>query len=583
MNCLVKFVVIRPKNQISDKFLYCKDIINTLSQKGFLDRVCVIPGNDSDYVCTVDDELGLYSSTFISGSSAITIQFKFGTYKCEKQLEIAIGSDNYSLCVENDYIERLKIFIKETIKHDWISIVWLYDKDSQCLSADLYPIINKTENSIRQLINEVMTKNFGIDWWDRFVPKDVKDKHKARRGGYKSTVPSFANVDERLMSIDVDDLYDIITNKTYALNISNVDFFNNLLNKQSDANYDSIISELRNNSIIKNDLWIDIFSNYLSNEFIDNYKEFYLNRNHIMHNKLIDRNAYKQIKASIEIIQNDVNQALQKVENSLLSSEEKHYYDRVEEEALYEAQERYAMIAEAEAGVNVRSNDEIKELFFCAMGEFEEDIWMDMRFRNDIETESWDFNPDCSKGNLLKIVSRLNDEEFDVNYEFEVNDEEGASSTLTIFAGDSKTDVIYINGQITMDDDQGYFVPLVEDEFDYKAIKLAQNQVIDKANAFFDDVRDNIIEQINNEDMKMKKNENRSVLSEVECAYCSNSLVYSGNSILNFGQCPQCGCINEVRECIKCGSYFNAEIETKDEQGDMCNVCFETFIEKCKK
>ena len=42
--------------------------------------------------------------------------------------------------------------------------------------------------------------------------------------------------------------------------------------------------------IVSIDLWVEQFS--LSEDFIKDFKTFELNRNHIVHNKLIDRSAY---------------------------------------------------------------------------------------------------------------------------------------------------------------------------------------------------------------------------------------------------------------------------------------------------
>ena len=134
------------------------------------------------------------------------LKFEFGTYNLSSQLQISILSDDYILKVEEQYLEKLKVEIKNKLKEKCRNIIWLVDKDSELLSIDLFPMIYRNENLARQLINEIMNKVYGIKWWEYFVPKDIFGKHKARLAGYKSSCPRFRNIDDRLMSIDIGDL-----------------------------------------------------------------------------------------------------------------------------------------------------------------------------------------------------------------------------------------------------------------------------------------------------------------------------------------------------------------------------------------
>lgn len=137
---------------------------------------------------------------------------------CNSNGYISRVFNDYKLEVKNKYLEQLKLTIKDIIQSDWERTIWLIDKDSELLSITLYPRIYRVENLARQLINEIMTKQYGINWWDKYVPKKIKDKHRARLGGYKSEVPGFNNVDERLMSIEQEQAYvalqDIMTSET---------------------------------------------------------------------------------------------------------------------------------------------------------------------------------------------------------------------------------------------------------------------------------------------------------------------------------------------------------------------------------
>ena len=72
------------------------------------------------------------------------------------------------------------------LKREWKKIVWLVDKDSACLSSSLYPDIYNVENLARQLINDLLTKEYGIYWWEKFVSSIINDKYLSRYSGYKT-------------------------------------------------------------------------------------------------------------------------------------------------------------------------------------------------------------------------------------------------------------------------------------------------------------------------------------------------------------------------------------------------------------
>mgnify|MGYP004561607759 FL=1 len=159
-----------------------------------------------------------FNSVSMDKSDNWGIHFLFGTYNDAKQLEITIQSDTYNVELMNDFLEKLKLGIKKSIVKDWEDIIWLIDKDSECLSFDLYAKIYKIENLLRELINEVMVKQYGTKWWELLVPYDIKEKHKARLKEYKTKIRSFNNVDDRLLAIDIDDLGRILTLIRYKWN-----------------------------------------------------------------------------------------------------------------------------------------------------------------------------------------------------------------------------------------------------------------------------------------------------------------------------------------------------------------------------
>ncbi|GJM72665.1 hypothetical protein HMSSN036_48810 [Paenibacillus macerans] len=58
-----------------------------------------------------------------------------------------------------------------------------------------------------------MTRNLGFGWWDNYAVKKVRDRYEARKTSYKRFAPSYANINDRLLSIDTTDLLEIMTGK----------------------------------------------------------------------------------------------------------------------------------------------------------------------------------------------------------------------------------------------------------------------------------------------------------------------------------------------------------------------------------
>ena len=179
---LVKFIAVDNKKQIDDNYAYIDDIYKVIRADGLIKNLNIDPDAAAfgvEAVREVDDDGNVFVLEFNSAdgekSNIWSVYFAYGTYNDSKQLEISIYSDTYVPKVDEGYLEKLKIRIKKSISKEWERIIWLVDKDSECLSICLYPQIYKVENLMREVINEVMIKQYGIAWWDSYVPaKDRK-------------------------------------------------------------------------------------------------------------------------------------------------------------------------------------------------------------------------------------------------------------------------------------------------------------------------------------------------------------------------------------------------------------------------
>ena len=553
MELLVKFIAVDNREQIDDNYSYVYEIYKSVNGAGLIKSLNIDPdaaAYGAGAIRELDEEGNVYELNFNSKedkkSNIWKIYFVYGTYNSSKQLEISIYSDTYIPMVDEIYLEKLKLKIKKCLNREWDKIIWLVDKDSECLSICLYPQIYKVENFMREVINEVMVKQYGTSWWETFVPHNIKKKHTDRLKEYKAKVPAFNDVDERLMSIDIDDLGELVKFKRFKWNPTFNERISGLLNGVQKYNEGSVREELFNQRIVETDLWTDQFSKYLPEDFNDRYAVFAKDRNHIMHNKLIDRAAYRTMEDRIEQIEKDLLIAIKKIQNEILSNEEKAEIEKqkaIERQMLEELDHE---CRENDANVSIRDSDEIEELFQDSIMQLLNGIEERLRFRSDLDM-TIEYEANAYSGKLFVVQSRVDEQSLEFSYDMDIIDSEGADSRLEVICSTEKfnTYIEYRNGEVEYDSDSGLYMPITEDELD------DVDEIIDDIVDFIDSELQNYLEDANTED----------ILEYLYCWECGTDSICVNENVLPIGTCLNCGYVNTVYECEKCHSWFNYEEE----------------------
>ena len=570
MGLLVKFIAVDSKNENIEQAKYIQQIFNKVYSNGLIKRLMVsldeLPFKLGP-VKEADEEGNVFVIEFNSmengSSDNWELVFRYGTYDASKQLEVEIYSDTYTVDKDNNYLEILKLTVKKAIVKDWKSIIWLIDKDSECLSIELYPRIYKIENLMRELINEVMAKQYGSSWWDSFVPANIKEKHFKRLKEYKAKVPAFNNVDERLMSIDIDDLGELITLKRYKWNPVYDEKISLLLNGVQSYDDNKIRELLIKQRAVDKDLWQDQFSRYLPADFKERFFAFARDRNHIMHNKLIDRTAYTQIKVSGEKIEDDLIRAIEKLSTIILSHEEQEEIEKQKQielglQAIWEHE-----CKERDAHVSIRDFHEISALFGDSLTEIVNQAEEIFHFRSDIEIETTNDIDWTEAGELMSVQSRVDGTQLPFTYKMSVNDEEGADSILSIYGGINAkqiTDIISKNASWGFDTDSGLYVPVIQDEL-----------------GSTEEAADDVADFINDEITNYRENaESEDIAECVCCSECGKEDICINEDLLPIGTCMSCGYANEVHQCESCGEWFNSEYEGMFEyDAAFCQNCLD--------
>jgi hypothetical protein len=317
MKSVVKFLVVLD-NELEESFeMYMLEFAEYLFSKKLIEE------KDTPQFFSLE-EVPLYLIEYDYGDCEWRIGVLFGTYEHSYQIEVGLESDNYEINIEDDYLEKLKISVKDYIKTRFPckKIYWLFDSESENFASKLYPKIFKVENLIREIIVTVLSKKFGSHWWN-LVDDKIRKKYDARIGEYKRMVEHFKDIDGSLLSIDTGDLIKILEMKIkiWEDTKENREELRNLL-VEPNLKIKDLTDKIENQQKTKHDYWNDIFVQLLQEGFIEKIKDFENYRNHIAHNKYIDKMSYKRILELITDIENKLNIAKSKIPQIIPSKEE---------------------------------------------------------------------------------------------------------------------------------------------------------------------------------------------------------------------------------------------------------------------
>lgn len=259
------------------------------------------------------------------------------------------------------------------------------------------------------------------------------------------------------------------------------------------------------------------------------------------------------------------------------------------EQLKVEAQEYKELLLETkqnDACVTIRDLNRIAQQFGDVLNEKYNDIVEALRFREDIEITESLFESGNYSGKLFSAVSKVTNEQLDFYYSMDINDDEGAESTLIItceqepFVVDEFDDIegfiiriSYINGSVTYDDEQGYYMPFAEDEISQNDINNYVETMIDFINIKLESLKD-YVDSIRYE--TVKDGGEFHIALGVYCDECDEEYICIDEKLAEVGTCLNCGAHNEIAVCERCGNYF---VDYCDDEIKLCDLCKEHYEE----
>ena len=574
MKTLVEFVAVAEEKVVDNFDSYMMEFQNFLVESGVIDNESV----DSQFYSLT--EVPFYVIDFHSEEFIWEIEIGFSTYENNYELMVSIQSDNYIICLENDYLDRLKIVVKNFIKTKHKTVFWLYDSESEFLATKLYPRIFKVENLARKFITMVMNRKFGIHWW-KLVSLKIQEKHKSRFVGYKAIIDNFKDVDERLMSIDTGDLLDILSNKVMKWESSE----ENIMElTQPNLHLENLAKILQRQQVVYSDWWQTIFSPLLPESFLNDFNIFELNRNHIAHNKLIDKSAYNNILHSIDVVQEALLRGIQKM-SSELKSEEVRKEEEFELELLLQEElmsDRILELKESESGVTTRNSNQILALFNDKLSQVYDSIEESFRFSEYLNFSDYTELKICNSNSVVfEIENKIDGYVISFEANTDINDYEGSQSFLYLgYKKDGSPSieeigrVSYTYGVVEFDEFQGTYMPVQMDGISEYDLSRLGKRLIDLINTEFTDYK----EIVESSKYSIIKDGCSDPILDLLCEECGEEWICVDENITDLGKCLNCGEINEVTECERCGRYdFGSPC---DDEPFLCDDCWNYYKEE---
>ncbi|MFA2694690.1 hypothetical protein [Bacillus mycoides] len=571
---MIRFVMIDLKLNEFDFKKYTDELMNNIKENLNSEKLSFYDTEDTKRSCYL-----------ILSKKRYFIDFIFIPADGRFQLKIDISALENELADQE--LHNLKIMIKDLLVEDWEQCVWLTDHQSEEFAEDLYKNVHSVENSLRRLINTVLSHHLGGDWW-KLMPTHLTSKYSKRISGYQAKAPSFKNVHANLLSIDTDDLTSILEFKTYKMKNQSMfsesdpfsteshvpnqalgqfkymmsDIINN--HKSIESHQKSLTKLLEEQMEIDKDFWEKYFSPWFSctlREFSGKWGNFSKDRNHVAHNKLIDDKLYQKFKKSMEDLLEIISGAEENFEKYLkdASTQFLEYIKESEIEEAYQAQRQEKQFIAEQAGIEILDTDQIISLFQEHITETFESINDEIYYRTDIEV-TYDEPLLTDNEKVFEIKNNILKRSIHVDVEADIDEADGCTSTvdfLVYYNDDFKESfqISYINGEAKYNEDQGNFMPETENELNISALGKIGS----------------LIYRLLEEEMPEVSEEDLAHFVCEECRECTVNL--SEENKYGLGICINCGHKNRVGVCLRC------ETTLDQEEDSLCESCM-AFIDE---
>lgn len=412
---MVSFSMIKPKNEIEGENSYIENLVD------YCEKELDFEIENYEY----NEEVQAYVAILNKLEKTYLIEFKFRTYQSlHLIIEIYTNLDEEQTHLDEE-AHILKYEIKNRIIREWEECIWFEDVQSTLMCNELYFIVYNLENKFRNFINEVLTKVFGVKWWEQIAPSELRKRFNDRIKRYRKDITEFNNVNINLLGLDANHLTEIINitiEKWEPAHDQNIEE----AIKCNDSN--KVFSLLKNQMKVEKSIWQDIFKEYINDEnFLEKWEEFVHFRNHVAHNKLMDIQLYKKIKQHGEQVEIAIAEAIKNFNENTISKEETRI---IQQQYL----KRYYNAIEADTHITIKTDSEILLMIEQEFDQLKRDIIGKIdeeSLQGKLEFNTYDLEGN-EKKTVLSIINSNNDSKLNICSQLYIDPTLGEQSRLTL-------------------------------------------------------------------------------------------------------------------------------------------------------
>ena len=561
------------KQRYNDFSDYCDGIIVELVNKVHLSKKHI---NIHNY-----DRIGNMRYQCFDDNKCYNIQISENTYDSFVQLYIIIEAEKVQSYDER--LENIKVELKNLLHKEWKECIWIRDEQSEMLATELYGIVSKTENEMRSFVNQVMYRRLGYNWVERNGLEKINNRlhDKKYRNEYNRLSPQFENINITLLSLTIGELECLLfADKIYKKELCFDDKDYIKIHKAlSESDDNSIIEKIRESRVLEYDIGKDIFSQYFDDDYEDVHKKvetFRKNRNHIAHNKLIDKSTYDIIKEDTEALYELFVDAEKKFKENDLPDEEVETRRIIEETHREEQQVIYDCI-KADTGIDIYDENGILRVFNDRLSNFYSELEDVVYFNHAVCLGDYLPLKNISQKQHIFTVNSNVDDKYSIHVyaELEISSGNGSESTCDIVVESSKSDVLfetkvtYQNGEARMGE-YGIYEPVLQNELKDQSI----DELMKDIKYYINNEMNPVIKELETADYELVKDGCLSVIADIPCYNCGEYYISLDESIYPFGHCAFCGEDNEINTCERCEGNFHSW----DMHGKLCENCYERIM-----
>lgn len=380
--------------------------------------------------------------------------------------------------IKCDKISEFKRDIKSEMMQIMDKCYWIEDDQMVAFSKEAYENINKAENMFRSFMLNYMIHTYGGNWIES-ISKELKGNITEKFRAYRDSLIDLKDVNLDLYSLYINDLNNLVENE-YKVESNIMIKTRNELDVNDKNEYKDIVKFIKKNSstipeksikitgVEKTMFWDQSIGKYVSDklEFKNKWLRVCKNRNHVAHNKPIDKNMYNIINSDTRYVIREIEMAIKKLYSSIQTEEDEAYFNEHDKAIRSIDLETYGAIIYSKDSIE----EKLDEYFERYKLYLEDLIYFNDNFNYTVAPFLLE-----KDSIIIQIESRVTGDKLMVTVEdYWIDDSDGGQSEVNLAVNYNSIkesgSIIIENAQSEFDENTGTYIPYTYESIDDRAL-----------------------------------------------------------------------------------------------------------------